>query len=236
MHDLTFAFVGAGGDGAVTAGDIIAGVCASEGLQVIKTEAYGPQIRGGESSSTVRVSSKPIYAQADTVDVLVVFSWADFARFRNELLLAPGAVIFHESGDAPPDELASRTCHAVPFAALAKEAGAPKSKNVIAVGLVTARYGLSLDVTRHAISRRFAKKPAAVIDANLRAFDRGVTFEETLPQDGKERLEYTYSEPKLLPVTRSRRRRRSCTFWPNGCRNSAVHRCKQRMSCRRSAP
>ena len=41
-------FVGAGGDGAVTAGDIIAGVCASEGLHIIKTEAYGPQIRGGD--------------------------------------------------------------------------------------------------------------------------------------------------------------------------------------------
>jgi len=67
MHDLTFAFVGAGGDGAVTAGDIIAGVCASEGLHVIKTEAYGPQIRGGESSATIRVSSERIYAQADAV-------------------------------------------------------------------------------------------------------------------------------------------------------------------------
>ena len=102
MHDLTFAFVGAGGDGAVTAGDIMAGVCASEGLHVIKTEAYGPQIRGGESSATVRVSSKPIYAQGDAVDVLVVFSWADFARFQNEVLLKPDAVIFHESADAPP--------------------------------------------------------------------------------------------------------------------------------------
>src|SRR5437764_5593445 len=88
MNELTFAYVGAGGDGAVTAGDIIAGVCASEGLHVIKTEAYGPQIRGGESSATVRVSSKPVYAQADAVDVLVVFSWADFARFQNEVLLA----------------------------------------------------------------------------------------------------------------------------------------------------
>src|SRR5438874_5246093 len=105
MNELTFAFVGAGGDGAVTAGDIIAGVCAREGLHVIKTEAYGPQIRGGESSSVVRVSGAPIYAQADAVDVLVVFSWADFARFQNELLLAADAVIFHESGDAPPEEM-----------------------------------------------------------------------------------------------------------------------------------
>src|SRR5437763_14072836 len=120
MRDLTFAFVGAGGDGAVTAGDIMAGVCASEGLHVIKTEAYGPQIRGGESSSVIRVSGAPIYAQADAVDVLVVFSWADFARFQNELLLAADAVVFHESGDAPPEEMSSRTCHAVPFANLAR--------------------------------------------------------------------------------------------------------------------
>jgi 2-oxoglutarate ferredoxin oxidoreductase subunit alpha len=198
MHELTFAFVGAGGDGAVTAGDILAGVCASEGLHVIKTEAYGPQIRGGESSSTVRVSDVPIYAQADVVDVLVVFRWADFARFRNELLLAENAVIFHETGDVPPDEMSSRTCHAVPFAKLAKDAGAPKSKNVIAIGLLTARYGLPLDRTRHAISRRFARKTAAVIDANLRAFDCGVTEEETLPQSGQQHLDYKASEPKLL--------------------------------------
>ena len=197
MRDLTFAFVGAGGDGAVTAGDLMAGVCASEGLHVIKTEAYGPQIRGGESSATIRVSGEAIHAQADAVDVLVVFSWADFARFQNEVLLAPHAEIFHEAADAPPPELSTRTCHAIPFAALAREAGAPGSKNVVAVGLLMARYGLPLEVTRHAISRRFAKKAAAVIDANLRAFDRGVTEEQTLPPVN-ERLEYTAAAPKLL--------------------------------------
>src|SRR3954470_6932151 len=197
MHDLTFAFVGAGGDGAVTAGDIIAGVCASEGLHVVKTEAYGPQIRGGESSATVRISSERIHAQADAVDALVVFSWADFARFSNEIVLAADAVIFHEAADAPPEEMTTRTCHAIPFANLAREAGAPGSKNVIAVGLLTARYGLPLELTRHAISRRFKKKTEAVIEANLRAFDRGVTEDATLPP-AVERLEYTASAPKLL--------------------------------------
>jgi len=197
MHDLTFAFVGAGGDGAVTAGDIIAGVCASEGLHVIKTEAYGPQIRGGESSATVRVSSERIHAQADAVDALVVFSWADFARFKNEVVLAPDAVIFHEAADAPPDEMGRRTCHAIPFANLARKAGAPGSKNIIAVGMLAARYGLPLEVTRHAIARRFKKKAEAVIEANLLAFDCGVSEEATLPP-ASERLEYDSSSPKLL--------------------------------------
>src|SRR5204863_9146610 len=67
LHDalpiFTIAVVGSGGDGVVTLGDLIAQVAAHEGLNVIKTEAYGPQIRGGESSCTVRVASSKIHSQ-----------------------------------------------------------------------------------------------------------------------------------------------------------------------------
>jgi len=94
-QELTLSIVGSGGDGAVAAGDILAMACAREGLNVIKTEAYGPQIRGGESSCTVRISTTPIYAKADALDALIVFSWADFARFMSELTPAKDAVIFH---------------------------------------------------------------------------------------------------------------------------------------------
>ena len=88
MNEITLAIVGSGGDGAVAAGDILSMACARDGLHVIKTEAYGPQIRGGESSCTVRISANEIHAQADLIDALVVFNWADFARFASELTLA----------------------------------------------------------------------------------------------------------------------------------------------------
>src|SRR5438270_896409 len=65
-------------------------------------------------------------------------------------------------------------------------------------GLLAARFGLPLDIARHAIARRFAKKSATVIDANLRAFDRGVTEDEALPRDSKQALAYTSAAPKLL--------------------------------------
>src|SRR3954452_17618741 len=105
MSETTFSIVGSGGDGAVAAGDILSMACARDGLHVIETEAYGPQIRGGESSCTVRVSARPIYSQADTIDAIVIFSWADFARFRSELVLAAGATILYEADDAPPAEV-----------------------------------------------------------------------------------------------------------------------------------
>jgi 2-oxoglutarate ferredoxin oxidoreductase subunit alpha len=198
MQDLTLAFVGSGGDGAIAAGDIVASACAGQGLHIIKTDAYGPQIRGGESSSTVRISGRPIHAQGDAVDVLVVFSWADFARFRDEIVLTADAVIFYESGDEPPALIGSRLLYGVPFAALARESGAAGAKNVLALGLVAATLALPLDAMRDAITRRFSKKSAAVIESNLRIFDRGVLEAENLGPLPIEPFTYQRGTSRLL--------------------------------------
>ena len=166
MQDFTFSIVGSGGDGAVVAGDLAAMACAAHGLHVIKTEAYGPQIRGGESSSTVRISTTPIAAQGDSIDALVVFRFADFARFRSEMTLSEHCVVLHEPDDAPPSELSGFRCVPIAFG----QAG----KNLVALGALTAMFGLPAENIRAAVRRRFAKKGAAVIDANLHAFDRGL--------------------------------------------------------------
>ena len=91
--------VGAGGDGIVTMADVLSQAAARDGLNVLKTEAYGPQIRGGESSSVVRLSGEPIYESGDGADVLVVFSWADFSRFKGECTPAKNAVVLSDEAD-----------------------------------------------------------------------------------------------------------------------------------------
>src|SRR5437764_5738287 len=200
MSETTFSIVGSGGDGAVAAGDILAMACARKGLHVIKTEAYGPQIRGGESSCTVRVSARPIYSQADAIDAIVIFSWADFARFRSELVLAAGAVVLHDADDAPPAEVTAVTANrivGVPFTKLAREAGAPSGKNVLALGILGALFGLPTDSIRAAVQRRFAKKAQAVQDANLRVFDTGVAKAAELGIEA-EKLTYTAGAARLV--------------------------------------
>lgn len=194
MSETTFSIVGSGGDGAVAAGDILSMACARDGLHVIKTEAYGPQIRGGESSCTVRISSSKIYAQSDSVDALIVFNWADFGRFRSEIQLAPDAFVLHEADDKAPDEISAggtRKVIAVPFNKLA-----PKGKNILALGILAELFGLPAGAIRAAIAQRFAKKAQPVIDANLAAFDRGVAFCTELPEAKK--LVYTKGPGHLL--------------------------------------
>lgn len=198
MNEITLAIVGSGGDGAVAAGDILSMACARDGLHVIKTEAYGPQIRGGESSCTVRISAKEIYAQADLIDALVVFNWADFARFASELTLAPDALVLHEANDAPPENLAPRAqVIGVPFTSTAREAGAPSGKNILGIGMIATILGLPVESIRAAIQRRFAKKTAAVIEGNLKVFDKGIELAGLVEAPGK-KLEYTAGAPRLF--------------------------------------
>jgi 2-oxoglutarate/2-oxoacid ferredoxin oxidoreductase subunit alpha len=205
-NDLTIAMVGSGGDGLVTMGNLIAQASAGVGLHVIQTEAYGPQIRGGETSCTVRVASREVYAQGDLVDALVVFSWESFARFHGEIAAAADAVILYEAADETQFEKLDlpRGEHArwipVPFQQLAKDsAGTGAAKNTVTLGVLTELFGLPEEALRAAIARRFAKKRAALAEANDRAFEAGRHFGRTVTDDvAHKMLRFVAAEPRLL--------------------------------------
>ncbi len=207
-QDLTFAIVGSGGDGVITVGDFMAQAGAREGLHCMKVEAYGPQIRGGESSCTVRISAKPIFAQGDLVDVMVAFNWADFGRFRGEILASANAVVlFEEDDDTPREDVEPHLGTAegskwipVPFTKLAKEsAGTALAKNIVTLGVITELFGLPKEGLLAAIKNKFSKKKAEVLEANLRGFEAGIQWATQYSgQVGDKKLSYVPGEPMLL--------------------------------------
>ncbi len=181
---ITLGVVGSGGDGVITVGDMIAQAAASEGLNVIKTEAYGPQIRGGESSCTVRISQAPIEAQADVVDVLVIFNWLDYRRFGGEMVPAQDAVILYEASDPTPvpEGISTKALKvAVPFVELAtKWAGTKAAKNIVTLGLLSGLFGLPEKRIRAAIEKKFGKKKAGLLEANVKGFEAGIEYGKTV--------------------------------------------------------
>ena len=205
-RDLTFAIVGSGGDGVITVGDMIAQAGASEGLHVMKVEAYGPQIRGGESSCTVRLSADPIFAQGDLVQVLVVFNWADFARFRGEIICGENAVILYEATDETPRDqidlgpIEEVKWVPVPFIKLAKEAaGTTLAKNIVTLGLLGELFSLPMGALERAIKGKFSKKKEAVLEANIKGFNAGIEHASMIEDAATGmRLQYTPGEPMLL--------------------------------------
>ena len=50
---------GSGGDGIVSAGDAMMSAAGLQGYHALLTKSFGPQIRGGESSCRLRLSTEP---------------------------------------------------------------------------------------------------------------------------------------------------------------------------------
>lgn len=177
-NDRTVTAVGSGGDGVITFGDLLAQVAAYEGLHVVETEAYGPQIRGGEASSTVRIASAEIGSPGDAADIVIVLRWEDFERFRGEIPFAPGALVLHEP---PPEgcplpsfDRSGLRLVAVPFAEMSRTAaGSPSARNIIALGLVASLLGLPTETIRAAVCHRFGSKGPERMAGNERALAAG---------------------------------------------------------------
>ncbi|MEJ2051451.1 MAG: 2-oxoacid:acceptor oxidoreductase family protein, partial [Calditrichota bacterium] len=71
-NDIVIAMAGSGGDGVVSAGEILASAGASEGIHAFMLKSFGPQIRGGESSCRGRLCQQQIQSHGDRVQVLGV--------------------------------------------------------------------------------------------------------------------------------------------------------------------
>ncbi len=179
--DIKIGMAGSGGDGVVSAGDILAASAASEGINCLMLKSFGPQIRGGESSCRLRLSTKPIYSQGDCLDVLVVFNWVNFSRFISELPVHEGTYVLVEENDKTEQIplIDIEKCHViqVPFERLALEgAQNPKAKNMVTLGILAELFCLPKDGIKRAIEKKFFKKGNEIIVANHKAVDVGVNF------------------------------------------------------------
>ena len=95
-RDLVIGMAGSGGDGVVSAGEALTVAAAAAGYHVIMTKSFGSQIRGGESSCRVRVSSEPIFGCGGTLDVAVALNWADFLKFGGELPVGKDTIVLYD--------------------------------------------------------------------------------------------------------------------------------------------
>lgn len=181
MKDLIIGMAGSGGDGIVSAGESLISALASEGYYAILTKSFGSQIRGGESSCRLRVSTTPVLNPGGTLDVAVVLNWEDFLRFGGELPVgARTIVVYEQATKVEPDALPLGSVRpaaaiAVPMEAIAKSAaGTQLAKNYVVLGLLAGWFGLPRDSVIAGIRKKFARKGEEVVQANERAFAAGL--------------------------------------------------------------
>jgi 2-oxoglutarate ferredoxin oxidoreductase subunit alpha len=179
---------GSGGDGIVSAGESLIAAAAYEGYSAIMTKSFGSQVRGGESSCRVRLSTHRVHNPGGNLDVAVALNWEDFLKFGAELPIAANTVVIYEekTGIAPDDipiaHVNRGDIFAVPITDMAKRAaGTDKAKNSVVLGLIAGWFGIARDAILRGLGKRFASKGAALVQANEKAFALGEQFAREHP-------------------------------------------------------
>jgi 2-oxoglutarate ferredoxin oxidoreductase subunit alpha len=186
--DLIIGMAGSGGDGVVSAGESLISAVAQAGYHAMMTKSFGSQIRGGESSCRVRISTQSVLNPGGMLDVAVALNWEDFLKFGAELPVDGHTIVIYESKtNVAPDQLplagvAPAEVLPVPITDLAKQtAGTEKAKNTVVLGLLAGWFGLARDTVLASMRKKFAKKNPEVLAGNERAFAAGIEYATAHP-------------------------------------------------------
>jgi indolepyruvate ferredoxin oxidoreductase beta subunit len=184
--------VGIGGQGVMTATEILAEAAIALGHDVKKTEVAGMAQRGGVVSSHLRFGPKVLSPQImpGTADLLVGFESAEALRWCH--YLKPGGLVLmntaklvppvvniglYEYPDDPVAEIRARGYEVRAFDAMeiALNLGEIKLGNTVMLGALGDHLPFPAEVLLDAIVKRFAAKKPALVELNRKAFEAGRT-------------------------------------------------------------
>ena len=161
---------GSGGQGMILGSVIMSeAVGIMDQRNVVQTQSYGPEARGGASKADVVISPNEIfYPKAMKLDLLLAMTQESMDKYYQDL--KPGGTLVIDNvlvTDVPTDDY-----YGLPFTRLAKEqAGHIMVANVIALAAIAEITGL---VTRDALEKAvLARAPRGTEEKNRKAIEIG---------------------------------------------------------------
>jgi indolepyruvate ferredoxin oxidoreductase beta subunit len=182
--------VGIGGQGVMTATEILASAAIALGHDAKKTEVAGMAQRGGVVSSHLRFGPKVLSPQitAGTADLLLAFESAEALRWCH--YLKPGGLVLMNTAklvppvvniglyDYPADPVAEirgrgYRVHAFDAMDIAMSLGDVRLGNTVMLGAASSHLPFPAEALLAAIVGRFAAKKPQLVDLNRKAFEAG---------------------------------------------------------------
>jgi len=177
-NDLVIRIAGESGEGVVSTGDLVTQAAARAGFRVLTFKTYPAEIKGGHVIYQLRLSDDDLTSQGDQVDILLAFNQE--AYDTSYTLLRDGGLLIYDSATFTPP--ADERCRhkAVPLTDIAKtQLKFELGKNVVAVGVVAAMFGLDVAVIERLLQEKFGRKGEEILAKNMRALKAGTDYVET---------------------------------------------------------
>ncbi len=177
---------GVGGQGILSIATVIGEAAMNENLYIKQAEVHGMSQRGGDVQSNLRISSQPIASDLipkGGADVIISMEPMEALRYLPYLhadgWIITSSVPFVNIPNYPAIEDINKALDALPHVIridieqLAKDAGVPRSANIILLGAAQRALGIDYEKLEAAIRRVFGRKGEAVVEANIKALAVG---------------------------------------------------------------
>ena len=175
--DVSIVLCGEAGQGIQTVEHILTQTLKLSGYNVFSTQEYMSRIRGGNNSTSIRISSKRVSAPLDRIDILIPFSKGsiDHLRWR----ISPRTVVLGEER-IYKDEYDGDKAINIPISQIASEVGGAIYSNTVAAAIIAGLFKVDSNILDEFLRHRFAGKDESIIQRNLEAVKRGYEVSNSL--------------------------------------------------------
>ena len=166
---------GSGGQGLITGGIILAEAALHDGLNVIQSQSYGPEARGGASKAEVIISDEEIdFPKVTDCDILLSLTQLSCDKYLNGLK-SGGILIIDDSVKQPEREDIS--IFKIPILeTAATKLNKPMVANIIALGVI---YQVTKVVSKESLVKAvLARVPKGTEELNRVALNEGFSLIE----------------------------------------------------------
>lgn len=176
MQQFEVTLAGFGGQGIMTAGQLLAYAGLAEGKKVVWLPSYGPEMRGGTAYCTVVISDVRIGSPViNSPGCICVFNRPSFDKFGPRV--KPGGLFIVNSSliNTRSERTDLRQVY-IPANEIAMKEGNAKATNTVVLGALVASSGVvAYDSIKHTLVDKLGYKKE-VLDVNLRCLEQGFNF------------------------------------------------------------
>lgn len=189
------------GEGIESTGEIFATAMNRKGYYLYGYRHFSSRIKGGHTNNKIRVSTAPVHAISDDLDILVAFDQETIELNHHEM--REDSIIIADAKAKPtkPEQCRAQLIE-LPFTSTAKELGTALMKNMVAVGATCAIMDLDTATFETLITNMFTKKGEKVVEMNIEALNQGYTLmkEQLNDLQGDFKLQTTEENPHLYMI------------------------------------
>lgn len=160
------------GEGIESTGEIFATAMNIKGYFLYGYRHFSSRIKGGHTNNKIRVSTSPVHAISDDLDILIAFDQETIELNHHEM--REDSIIIADAKAKPqkPENCVAQLIE-LPFTSTAKELGTALMKNMVAIGATSALMDLNTSTFETLIDNMFSKKGNKVVDMNIQALNMG---------------------------------------------------------------